>query len=141
MKEIDFSKVSDSTLLLACEGAQFLGVSRRYFYQMENRKFFSRATGAGQNPRYLLKDLKVFKAKAMATGYLPLRNTKIDISDESVSDDVYATREEVMEFFRIASTTLTERVAKGVIPQPVRLWEGAHPRWRVGDIRKCLKQE
>lgn len=140
MKEIDFSKVSDTTLLLAIEGAQFLGVDRRYFYQMENRKFFQRATGDGQAPRYEFKELKEFKKRAYATGFLPLRNTKIDIGDPSVSDDVFATREEVMEFFRIAPTTLADRVERGTLPKPVRLWEGARPKWRVGDLRNCLNR-
>jgi len=139
MKEIDFSKVTDKTLLLACEGAQFLGVDRRYFYQMENRKFFKRATAGKQAPRYEFKELKEFRDRALATGYLPIRNKKIDIADPSVSDDVFATREEVMEYLRIASTTLADRIVRGTIPKPVRLWEGARPKWRVGDIRGCLK--
>lgn len=138
MKEIDFSKVSDNTLLLAVEGAQFLGVGRRYFYQMENRKFFKRATGANQAPRYSFKELKEFKEKAYATGYLPVRTTKIDIADPAVSDDVFATREEVMDYFRIAPSTLMDRLERGTLPQPVRLWEGARPKWRVGDLRNSL---
>ena len=138
MKEIDFSKVSDNTLLLCSEGAQYLGITRRYFNQLELRGFFKRSTPGGINPRYLFQEIKRFKEQAYATGFLPLLPQKgaRDLADPAISNDSFATAKEVARYLRINPVTLYERLKKGNFPKPVRIRENANPRWNVGQVRR-----
>ncbi len=140
MTEIDFNSLNENTLLLAKEGAEYLGINRRYFYQLELRGFFSRDNKTG-DPRYRFKTLKEFKDGAYATGFLPVRPAgfKLDIGDPKVKDDEFASREDVMRYLRISSTCLYEWVERGGLPKPYRLREGMRPKWKVGEVRACLK--
>lgn len=140
MTGIDFNSLNGNALLLAKEGAAYLGINRRYFYQLELRGFFSRDNKKG-DPRYRLKTLKEFRDKAYATGFLPMRarGVQLDIGDPKVKDDEFVTREEVMQYFRISSTCLYEWINRGGFPKPYRLHEGARPKWKVGEVRACLK--
>lgn len=137
MTDIDFSKVSDNTLILSVEGAKFLGVSLRYFRQLELRGFFRRATPKGVNPRYLFSELKAFKEKAEEVGFLPLLDKKStrDLANPQVESDGFATALEVATYLRISKVTIYERLKKGVFPKPVRYRAGCDPRWKIGTIR------
>lgn len=138
MKEIDFSKVSDNALILCSEGAKFLGITRRYFYQLELRGYFKRATPKGVNPRYLFSELKRFKEQAYATGFLPLLPQKgaRDLADSALADDGFATLQEVANYLRITPVTIYARLKKGMFPEPKRIRETANPRWNIGQIRR-----
>lgn len=138
MTDIDFSKVSDNTLIISEEGAKYLGVSLRYFRQLELRGFFKRVTPTRVNPRFLFSDLKAFKEAAQAVGFLPLLGKKKprDLADPKVEDEGFATALEVATYLRITKVTIYERLKKGVFPKPVRLREGCDPRWNIGVIRR-----
>ena len=140
MTQIDFDKIPPKTLLLADEGADYLGVSRRYFRSMELRGFFKRATPKCLDPRYLFEELKAFKERAIATGFLPLlpRKSPRDLADPEIKDEEFATAQEVAKYLRMSKVTLYEHLSKGTLPKPKRLNEKAHPRWNVGEIRRIL---
>ncbi len=138
MTEIDFSKIPDGTLLIPKEGAQYLGVTRRYFEQLELRGYFKRDTPEGVCPRYLFSNLKAFKERAYKTGFLPLLPLKgaRDLADASISGDGFATAKEVARYLRITPATIYVRMKKGNFPKPVRFKEDSYPRWNVGQIRR-----
>lgn len=143
MTEIDFSKVSDNTLILRSEGAKYLGVSLRYIEQLELRGFFKRATPDGVNPRYLFSELKRFKELAYSTGFLPLLPTKAarDLADPEISDDGFATMKEVARYLRVTPVAVYARLKKGKFPKPVRIRENSNPRWNIGQIRRYATGE
>ncbi len=142
MTEINFTTTPPKALLLAKEGAQYLGITRRYFRVLEDRGFFKRATPREVNPRYLFQELREFKERAYATGFLPLLPTKgaRDLADPSIKDEEFATAAEVAKYLRLSKVTIYDRLQRGLLPKPKKLYEGAHPRWNVGEIRRCISQ-
>jgi predicted DNA-binding transcriptional regulator AlpA len=46
------------------------------------------------------------------------------------------TKNELQNVLRISSRTLGRLIESGEIPQPIRV--GQRPRWRVGDVNRCL---
>ena len=53
---IGFENLPENTLLLALERADFLGISRRYFYQLELRNFSTELQRKEDHRRTLLYD-------------------------------------------------------------------------------------
>lgn len=143
MGKIDFDALPENSLLLAGEGAEFLGISRRYFYQLELRKFFGRATKRGFPPRYFLRTLREFKQRAYDTGFLPLRveGVTVDMRDPETRDDEFVTMTELRQYLRLSVSEFYSLLTKGLLPSPYRFRENSRPRWKVGEIRQCLRQE
>ena len=61
----------------------------------------------------------------------------INLADESLPDGQLVTRAECANYLRLSLRGWDHMVLKGVAPKPVTI-PGAHPRWRLGDVRAML---